>query len=64
MNEKPERYDEALELVKQSQSVSVEYLIRKLRIGYIWAASIVDYMEKEGHVGPWRGETPREVFIK
>lgn len=64
MNEKPERYEEALEIVKDSRQVSVQFLMRKLRIGYTWAARIVDRMEKEEHIGPYRGEKPREVFIK
>lgn len=64
MDNKPDHYDEAVEIVKASRKVSVAFLMRKLRIGYTLSAQIVDRMEKDGHIGPYRGEKPRAVLIK
>lgn len=38
-------------------------LQRKLGIGYARAARIVDEMEEEGIIGPFRGSTPRDILI-
>ncbi|SEI76607.1 DNA translocase FtsK [Paenibacillus polymyxa] len=62
--EKPERYEEALEVVKANRKASVTFLQRKMRIGYVWAARIIDRMEQEGLIGPYRGDKPREIHIK
>lgn len=60
-----ERYDEAVECVKRNQMISVTFIQRKLRIGYVAAARIVDRMEKEGLVTPiHRTKGTRDVLIK
>lgn len=56
-------YKEAIEIVVNDQKASASYLQRKLKIGYNRAARIVEYMEKEGIVGPEQGSKPREVLI-
>lgn len=58
-----ERYQEAVQIVKETKSCSVTILQRKMRIGYTYGARIVDRMEKEGLVSPYRGAQPREVYI-
>ena len=60
-----ERYDEAVGYVKRAQMVSVSFIQRRLRIGYVAAARIVDRMEKEGLVttsDPTSGM--REVLVR
>ncbi|MED1664531.1 DNA translocase FtsK [Brevibacillus laterosporus] len=58
-----ERYQEAVQIVKETKQCSVTMLQRKIRVGYVYAARIVDRMEKEGLVSPYRGSAPREVYI-
>lgn len=58
-----ERYGEALELVEAKGMASISMIQRHLKIGYNRAARIVEYMEKEGVVGPSDGTAkPREVI--
>lgn len=38
-------------------------LQRKLSIGFARAARIIDEMEEEGIIGPFRGSTPRDILI-
>lgn len=56
-------YDEALNLVAQSQSASISMIQRRLQIGYNRAARMVERMETDGLVGPPIGSKPREVFM-
>ncbi|MFC8686015.1 DNA translocase FtsK [Brevibacillus porteri] len=58
-----ERYREAVQIVKETKQCSVSMMQRKMRIGYIYGAYIVDRMEKEGLISPYRGAQPREVYI-
>lgn len=64
INEAPERYEEAVELVKKHKKASVTFLQRKMRIGYLWGARIIDRMEDEGLIGPYNSDKDREVYIK
>jgi len=36
---------------------------RRLRLGYTRAARLIDTMEAEGIVGPYRGSKPREILV-
>ena len=38
-------------------------LQRKLGLGYTRAARLIDAMEDEGIVGPYRGSKPREILV-
>ncbi len=58
-------YDDAIQIVLESQQASVSFLQRKLGIGYGRSARIVDTMEARGIVGPSRGPNkPREILIQ
>ncbi len=58
-----ERLHEAARLVVRSGYGSVSLLQRKMRIGYVTAARLVDELEARGIVGPVQGSSPREVLI-
>lgn len=50
-----ELLDEAIELVRQEKRASISLLQRRLRIGYVRAARLIDIMEEKGIIGPARG---------
>ncbi len=58
-----ERMIEAARLVVRSGYGSVSLLQRKMRIGYVTAARLIDELEARGIVGPVQGSNPREVLI-
>ena len=55
---------ECIEIIKTEQRASVSLLQRRLRLGYIRAASIMDELEKRGIVGPEKGAEPRDILIR
>ena len=61
--EKDELYDTAARLIIESGQASVSILQRRLRLGYTRAARLIDMMQDEGLVGPYRGSKPREILI-
>lgn len=61
--DKDEYYDEAVQLVIESNQASVSILQRRLRLGYTRAARLIDNMEEEGIVGPYCGSKPREILV-
>ncbi len=58
-----ERLLEAARLVVRTGYGSVSLLQRKMRIGYVTAARLVDELEARGIVGPVQGSNPRDVLI-
>ncbi|HEU5299366.1 MAG TPA: DNA translocase FtsK, partial [bacterium] len=54
---------EAARLIVRSGYGSVSLLQRKMKIGYVRAARIVDQLEERGIVGPAQGSNPREVLV-
>jgi S-DNA-T family DNA segregation ATPase FtsK/SpoIIIE len=56
-------YEEAIDVVMQTGQASVSILQRRLGIGYTRAARLIDMMEEEGIVGPYRGAKPREILV-
>ena len=62
--EKDEFFDEAVKMVLETGQASVSMLQRRLRLGYTRAARIIDAMEEEGIIGPFRGSKPREILIQ
>jgi DNA segregation ATPase FtsK/SpoIIIE, S-DNA-T family len=62
--EKDVLYDQALAIVLDSRQASTSMVQRKLKIGYNRAARLIEFMEKQGIVGPADGAKPREVLIQ
>ena len=46
---------DAIELVRRERHASISFLQRRLRIGYVRAARLVDALEERGVVGPAEG---------
>ncbi|MBU1853459.1 MAG: DNA translocase FtsK [Candidatus Omnitrophica bacterium] len=61
---KDEFFDEAVKMVLQTGQASVSMLQRRLRLGYTRAARLIDTMEEQGIIGPFRGSKPREILVK
>lgn len=61
--EKDELFDTAVKLILEYQHASVSILQRRLRLGYTRAARLIDMMEEEGIIGPYRGSKPREILV-
>jgi S-DNA-T family DNA segregation ATPase FtsK/SpoIIIE len=58
-----ELLDEAIALARREKRASISFLQRRLRIGYVRAARLIDQMEEQGVVGPMRGAgRPRKVL--
>src|ERR1700719_3343555 len=55
-------YQDAVRVVCEMGRASTSTLQRRLRIGYVRAARLIDLMEKDGIVGPPDGTKPREVL--
>ncbi len=62
-SKKDDLYEEAAKLVINTKQASVSMLQRRLRLGYARAARLIDMMEEEGIVGPFRGAKAREILI-
>ena len=58
-----DKYDEALEIVRELETASISLLQRRLRIGYNRAANIMDDLEANGIVSEQDGSKPRDVLI-
>lgn len=61
--EKDELYDTAAKLIIETGQASVSILQRRLRLGYTRAARLIDMMQDEGLVGPYRGSKPRDILV-
>lgn len=61
--EKDEMFDEGVRMVLETGQASVSMLQRRLGLGYQRAARMIDKMEEEGIIGPFRGSRPREILI-
>ena len=57
--EKDEQEDELLEeaitVVRREKRASITFLQRRLRIGYVRAARLIDFLEEKGTIGPAEG---------
>jgi len=62
--DKDEFFDDAVRMVLETGQASVSMLQRRLRLGYTRAARLIDAMEEDGIVGPFRGSKPREILIQ
>ena len=61
--EQDELYDEAAKLILESGLASVSFLQRRMKLGHMRAARLIDAMEIEGIVGPYQGSKPREILV-
>ena len=61
--EKDEYFDDAVKMVLEVGQASVSMLQRRMRLSYTRAARIIDSMEEEGIIGPYRGSKPREILL-
>jgi S-DNA-T family DNA segregation ATPase FtsK/SpoIIIE len=57
------KFDEAVQMVRETRRCSTSWVQRKLNIGYNRAAKIVEMMERRGLVGPPNGAREREVLL-
>lgn len=53
----------AVEYVLEAGQASASLLQRRLKIGYMRAARLIDAMEERGIIGPFEGSKPRQVII-
>lgn len=58
-----EYFQDAVELIKEQETVSISQLQRKFRIGYNRAARLIDDLEAMGFVSEQDGSKPRQVLI-
>ncbi|MEK7452966.1 MAG: DNA translocase FtsK 4TM domain-containing protein [Patescibacteria group bacterium] len=58
-----ELFEDARQIVIDSQKASTSFLQRRLKIGYSRAARLIDMLEDDGIVGPADGAKAREVYI-
>ena len=63
-DEYDEMYDQAVELVTDTQQASISMIQRRLRVGYNRAARMIEQMERDGVVSPADGAKPREVYAR
>lgn len=59
-----EVYEEAKRVVLETGQASVSMVQRRLGLGYTRAARLIDMMEEDGVVGPYRGAKPREILVE
>lgn len=55
-------YQDAVKFVLDYRTASAAAIQRRFKIGYAQAARLIDKMEVDGYVGPYRGSTPREIL--
>lgn len=59
-----ELFVKAVKVVRQYNRASASLIQRRLMIGYVRAAHLIDQMEQKGIIGPGNGAEPRKVFKK
>lgn len=61
-SDRDELFNQALEIISQSDKASASLLQRRLSIGYARAARLLDQLQADGYVGAPEGSKPREVL--
>ena len=56
-------YRQAVQLVVNNGEASVSMLRRVLKVGHSKAARLIDTMERDGIVSPFKGSRPRDILI-
>lgn len=59
-----ETLQRCIEAIRMDRKASASYLQRRLRIGYVRAARMMDLLEERGLVGPADGAKPREIYLQ
>ncbi len=62
-SDRDEIYEQAARMVIETKRASVTMLQRRFNLGYSRAARLMDMMEEDGIVGPFRGAKPRDILI-
>ncbi len=62
VNDRDELFDEAVQLVLDTQQASTSFLQRRMKVGYSRAARLMDELENAGVVGPAEGAKPRQIL--
>lgn len=62
--EKDALYDEAVQIVLETQKASISGVQRRLRIGYNRAARLIEDMEAAGIVSPMQSNGMREILVQ
>lgn len=62
--EEDARYQEAIELVRNSRKASTSFLVTNMCIGYNRASRIIQKMEKEGIISPPQGNSHNREILK
>jgi len=57
-------FNEAVKIVLTHQLASISLIQRRLKIGFNRSARLIEEMEKQGIVGPYREGKPREILKK
>jgi S-DNA-T family DNA segregation ATPase FtsK/SpoIIIE len=57
-------FEDAARLIVQHQVGSTSLLQRRMKLGYNRAGRLMDQLEIAGIVGPSKGASPRDVFVK
>lgn len=55
-------FNQAVEVIMQSDKASASLLQRRMKVGYARAARILDELEAAGYIGPSDGSKPREIL--
>lgn len=63
MSEYEDQIQECIRIVKRERKASISLFQRRLRIGFVRAAKIMDELERRGVVGPHKESEPREVLV-
>ena len=56
-------YDQAVQVVLRDKKVSTSYVQRRLQIGYNKAASLIEWMEREGLISAANATGKREILV-
>jgi hypothetical protein len=54
---------EATAIIRKTKRASISTIQRRMKIGYVKAATIMDVLEERGIVGPPTGSEPREIHL-
>ncbi|MBI4230716.1 MAG: DNA translocase FtsK, partial [Planctomycetes bacterium] len=56
-------YDQAVRFTLETQRGSASLLQRQFQLGYTRASRLIDQMQRNGIVGPYKGSQAREVLV-